>query len=134
MVDKSNGAPLSLAKAKRDGIRTAKFPLDNHLQWGIGIKSLTLNQVRLIISQFNGNYCLSFLFLQCLAIMNDKKDGRDWKYSFRHIPRRKLVRDFIDEAKSEEKKTKFTAKFVREKYRRNVVYDLLLKDKYAALP
>jgi ribonuclease P protein 1 len=45
-VDKSQCEPLSLAKAKKEGLRMAKFPLDKYLQWQRGIKSLTLNQVR----------------------------------------------------------------------------------------
>lgn len=45
IVDKSYSEPLTLAKAKRDGIRVARFPLENYLNWGMGGKSLTLNQV-----------------------------------------------------------------------------------------
>lgn len=50
----------------------AKFPLDEHLQWGSGSgKSLTLNQ--------------------CLLILLDVKNTGDWKYALRHVPKRKLV-------------------------------------------
>ncbi|KAI8038789.1 hypothetical protein M5D96_008697 [Drosophila gunungcola] len=34
MVDTMNNEPLSLAKAKRLGLRMAKLPLDRYLQWG----------------------------------------------------------------------------------------------------
>lgn len=45
LVDKSKCEPLSLAKAKRDKLRMAKFPIDKYLHWGQGHKSLALNQV-----------------------------------------------------------------------------------------
>ncbi|XP_065208772.1 mitochondrial ribonuclease P protein 1 homolog [Planococcus citri] len=109
MVDKSYCEPISLAKAKKDGIRYAKFPLDAHLNWKMGVKSLTLNQ--------------------CLAIMNDIKDGRDWPYAFRHVPRRKLENTLINEATKEIRDTRHTTKSIKERYRRNLVYDLLLPNK-----
>lgn len=50
----------------------AKFPLDKYLQWGSGSgKSLTLNH--------------------CLSILLDVKQTGDWKYAFRHVPKRKLM-------------------------------------------
>nr|XP_053627253.1 mitochondrial ribonuclease P protein 1 homolog [Cherax quadricarinatus] len=70
LVDKSNGAPLTLAKAKKEGIKMKKLPLDRYLPWGIGGKSLTINQV--------------------VNIMLDMKHTDDWQYSLRHVPRRKL--------------------------------------------
>lgn len=72
IVDCSNNEPLSLAKAKKEGIRMAKFPLDKYLQWGSGSgKSLTVNQ--------------------SVSILLDLKTTNDWMYSLRHVPRRKLV-------------------------------------------
>lgn len=72
IVDKTNNQPLSLAKAKREGIRMAKFPFDKYLAWGAGSgKSLTLNQA--------------------VAILSDVKETGDWKYALRHVPRRKLA-------------------------------------------
>ncbi|KAK7078379.1 tRNA methyltransferase 10 C [Halocaridina rubra] len=70
LVDLGDSEPLSLAKAKREGIKMQKFPLDRYLDWGIGGKSLTLNQT--------------------LEILLDMKNTDDWTYSLRHIPRRKL--------------------------------------------
>ncbi|XP_045478340.1 mitochondrial ribonuclease P protein 1 homolog [Harmonia axyridis] len=74
IVDKVNQAPLSLARAKEQNIKMAKFPLDRYLSWAGGSgKSLTLNQV--------------------LLILLDLKETGDWKYSLRHVPQRKLLRD-----------------------------------------
>lgn len=70
IVDKSSGEPLTLAKAKREGIRMQKLPLDRYLEWGIGNKCLTLNQI--------------------ISIMLDFKITGDWPHALRHVPRRKL--------------------------------------------
>ncbi|XP_059470220.1 mitochondrial ribonuclease P protein 1 homolog [Neocloeon triangulifer] len=71
IVDKSNQEPLTLAKAKREGLRMAKFPLDEYMHWGAGgSKFLTLDQV--------------------LKIMLDMRKTGDWNYALRHVPRRKL--------------------------------------------
>lgn len=43
IVDKKDSTPLTMAKAKREGIRMAKLPLDKYLRWGSSGKSLTLN-------------------------------------------------------------------------------------------
>ena len=49
-----------------------KFPIDKYLLWGAGSgKSLTLNQ--------------------CVSILLDVKDGKDWNKAFKHVPRRKLM-------------------------------------------
>jgi len=73
MVDKTNGEPLSLAKAKREGLKMVKFPLDRHLLWGAGgSKSLTLNQV--------------------IKILLDIRATGSWDKALQHIPRRKLAR------------------------------------------
>ncbi|KAJ8978654.1 hypothetical protein NQ317_019090 [Molorchus minor] len=72
IVDKINNQPLSLAKAKKEGLKMAKLPLDRHLQWGSGSgKSLTLNQM--------------------ICIMNDIKFTGNWKHALQHVPRRKLI-------------------------------------------
>ncbi|KAF2897789.1 hypothetical protein ILUMI_08376 [Ignelater luminosus] len=72
IVDKVSNEPLSLAKAKKEGIRMAKLPLDYYLEWGAGSgKSLTVNQV--------------------MSILLDVKRTGDWNYAFRHVPRRKLA-------------------------------------------
>ncbi|XP_047027197.1 mitochondrial ribonuclease P protein 1 homolog [Helicoverpa zea] len=72
MVDKVNNEPLSLAKAKRDGIKMAKLPLDRYLEWAPGSKkNLNINHM--------------------VPILLDLKLTGDWEYSLRHVPRRKLM-------------------------------------------
>ncbi|KAI9582532.1 hypothetical protein GQX74_009919 [Glossina fuscipes] len=72
MVDKRHAEPLSLAKAKRLGLRVARLPLDRYLQWGSGSgKSLTLNQM--------------------VNILLDLKKTGDWETSLKHVPRRKVI-------------------------------------------
>lgn len=72
MVDKTNNEPLSLAKAKKQGLRMARLPLDRYLQWGAGSgKSLTLNQM--------------------VNIMLEMKKHGDWNEALKYVPRRKLA-------------------------------------------
>ncbi|XP_033253824.1 mitochondrial ribonuclease P protein 1 homolog [Drosophila miranda] len=72
MVDTMNNEPLSLAKAKRLGLRMARLTLDRYLQWGSGSgKSLTLNQM--------------------INIMLDLKKTGNWDSALKHVPRRKVV-------------------------------------------
>lgn len=72
MVDKANDEPLSLAKAKREGLKMAKLPLDRYLLWGSsGSKSLTLNQV--------------------IKILLDIRASGSWDKALKHVPRRKLA-------------------------------------------
>lgn len=72
MVDKANNEPLSLAKAKREGLKMEKLPLDRHLLWGSGgSKSLTLNQV--------------------INILLDIRATGSWDKALQHVPRRKLA-------------------------------------------
>lgn len=79
IVDKVNSEPLSLAKAKKEGLRMAKLPLDYYLEWGAGSgKSLTINQV--------------------VSILVDVQRTGDWKYALRHVPRRKLAHFFEQSA------------------------------------
>ncbi|KAJ2947973.1 hypothetical protein O0L34_g9765 [Tuta absoluta] len=92
MVDKVNCDPLSLAKAKRDGIKMAKLPLDRYLEWGPGAKkNLNINHM--------------------IPILLDLKDTGDWEYSLRHIPRRKLM----------ETKVKAMQKKIREPFLKKAV-------------
>ncbi|KRT80697.1 hypothetical protein AMK59_5382, partial [Oryctes borbonicus] len=72
IVDKSKSDPLSLAKAKREGLRMLKLPVDRYLQWRAGSgKNLTLNQM--------------------ILVLLDIKATGDWNYALRHVPRRKVV-------------------------------------------
>jgi ribonuclease P protein 1 len=72
MVDKRNNEPLSLAKAKREGLKMAKLPLDQYLMWGSGSsKSLTLNQM--------------------ICILLDVRASGSWHKALQHVPRRKII-------------------------------------------
>ncbi|CAG0881829.1 unnamed protein product [Cyprideis torosa] len=70
IVDCRNTAPLTLAKAKKYGLKTRRLPLDKYLEWGLGSKSLTINQV--------------------IGILLEFKQTKDWIKAFHHVPRRKL--------------------------------------------
>ncbi|XP_046678320.1 mitochondrial ribonuclease P protein 1 homolog [Homalodisca vitripennis] len=70
LVDKQNNEPLSLAKAKSEGIRMAQLPLDRYLDWGLGTKSLTINQV--------------------LKILLDVRTTGDWNRALTNVPKRKV--------------------------------------------
>ena len=53
IIDKSYHQPLSFIKAKKDGIRCAKLPIDDHIIWGSGSKSLCLNHILQILHDVN---------------------------------------------------------------------------------
>ncbi|CAH1396336.1 unnamed protein product [Nezara viridula] len=93
MVDKVNNDPLSLGKAKALGLRMARLPLDVHLDWGIGTKSLTLNQVQ--------------------AILLDIKKYGDWNKALQHVPKRKLKKN------EEENKSKKNFHYLKK---RNLIH------------
>lgn len=60
-----------MAKAKREGLRMAKLPIDSYLHFGGGSgKCLTLNQM--------------------IDILGDIRKTKDWKQALKHVPRRKL--------------------------------------------
>lgn len=73
IVDKVSGKPMSLAKAKREGLKMLKLPIDSYLNFGAGGggKSLTLNQM--------------------IDILLDMRMTNDWNHALRHVPRRKLA-------------------------------------------
>lgn len=74
LVDKTNCEPLSLAKAKKEGLRMAKLPLDRYLQWSGGSgKSLTINQM--------------------IQILLEVRTSESWEKAFQFVPRRKLSSD-----------------------------------------
>lgn len=84
-----NNEPHSLAKAKRDGIKMAKLPLDRYLEWAPGSKkNLNINHM--------------------VPILLDLRSTGDWEYSLRHIPRRKLMETKI---KAMQKKFENSANF-----------------------
>ncbi|XP_076066415.1 tRNA methyltransferase roswell isoform X3 [Oratosquilla oratoria] len=71
IVDTAKSDPLTLAKAKQQGIKMGKLPLDTYLRWGSGSgKNLTLNQM--------------------ILIMLDMKFTGDWRKALTHVPRRKI--------------------------------------------
>lgn len=82
LVDKTDPKPLSLAKAKKEGIQMAKLPLEKYLSWGSGSsKNLTLDQM--------------------LRIILDIRHTKDWKKALQHVPTRKLkeFREYMLQAK-----------------------------------
>lgn len=98
MVDKANNEPLSLAKAKREGLKMEKLPLDRYLLWGAGgSKSLTLNQV--------------------IKILLDIRATGSWDKALQHVPRRKLasVEDIQERSLQEMGKSKQKLQY-RSKY------------------
>ncbi|XP_058802048.1 mitochondrial ribonuclease P protein 1 homolog [Phymastichus coffea] len=69
-VDKGSKQPVSFSKAKREGIRMAKLPLDKYLHFGTsGGRDLTLNQM--------------------CSIMLDSQ-YKSWQEALKHVPTRKL--------------------------------------------
>ncbi|EZA52426.1 hypothetical protein DMN91_012076 [Ooceraea biroi] len=71
IVDKVQPQPLSLAKAKKEGIRMLKLPVDKYLEWGSGSgKSFTINQM--------------------MKIMLDLRHTGDWNLALQNVPSRKL--------------------------------------------
>uniref|UniRef100_A0A0A9VVC1 RNA (guanine-9-)-methyltransferase domain-containing protein 1 n=1 Tax=Lygus hesperus TaxID=30085 RepID=A0A0A9VVC1_LYGHE len=94
MVDKVNNEPLSLAKAKAEGLRMAKLPLDRYLDWGMGTKSLTINQV--------------------MSIMLDMKVTNNWPKALKHVPQRKIKEENEKRVERTKKSNKFS---IRQLYR-----------------
>uniref|UniRef100_A0A146LVF6 RNA (guanine-9-)-methyltransferase domain-containing protein 1 n=1 Tax=Lygus hesperus TaxID=30085 RepID=A0A146LVF6_LYGHE len=94
MVDKVNNEPLSLAKAKAEGLRMAKLPLDRYLDWGMGTKSLTINQV--------------------MSIMLDMKVTNNWTKALKHVPQRKIKEENEKRVERTKKSNKFS---IRQLYR-----------------
>lgn len=87
-VDKAMQPGTSLAKAKRLNLATECLPLDKYLQWDIGTKNLTLDQMMRI--------------LLCL------KNSGSWEEALKFVPRRKhsgymevsqQSRDFVNKLK-----------------------------------
>lgn len=70
VVDYGFDGQMSLAKAKKLGLRTAYFPLNRYLNWGRGRKGLPINLITNILLDF--------------------KNTHDWKVALRHVPIRKL--------------------------------------------
>lgn len=68
--DKGTQQPVSYARAKKQGIKTMRFPLDQYLNWNLGSKSITLDQV--------------------MQIMTALKNKESWLDAFKSIPRRKI--------------------------------------------
>uniref|UniRef100_A0A182QPT4 RNA (guanine-9-)-methyltransferase domain-containing protein 1 n=1 Tax=Anopheles farauti TaxID=69004 RepID=A0A182QPT4_9DIPT len=88
MVDKSSQEPVSLGKAKKQGLRMARLPLDRYFQFKSG-KSLTLDQM--------------------VAIMLELKTSNDFGKALQFVPRRKVIT--VDEAAAKEQEMRQAAKF-----------------------
>nr|XP_046189534.1 tRNA methyltransferase 10 homolog C-like [Oncorhynchus gorbuscha] len=69
MVDRSIQSGLSLANAKRLQLNTARLPLDDFLQWEMGAKNLTLDQM--------------------IRILLTLKESGRWEEALEHVPKRK---------------------------------------------
>ncbi|XP_065210569.1 mitochondrial ribonuclease P protein 1 homolog [Planococcus citri] len=114
--DRSKDMALTLAKAKQEGIRKQKFPLDKYLKWNIGKKTLSITE--------------------CVDIMNDLKDGKSWNFALRRLrdkqtnPPATTSRLSRDETDDEEDETnKRTAEHIERLIRLKDVYDGLLKNR-----
>jgi len=85
-----NPRPLSLAKAKKEGIRMVKLPVEKYLDWGSGsTKSFTMNQM--------------------MSVLLDLKYTGDWNIAFKNIPTRKL-------RAAREHKLKYLMNRIEQKY------------------
>lgn len=106
MVDRGVSEPLSLTKARRSGVRYAKLPLDDFVDWGTGGKSLTVDQ--------------------CVNIIADTLHHGSWEKSLKTwIPPRKLKKSTIEEAECEIRK-KHSAFHLKDSHRRNMLlYEVL---------
>lgn len=71
-ADRTVKTKSSLQKAESCGIRHAKLPLDDYLEWkgGCANRNLTIDQV--------------------MGILSELKDGRGWETALQHVPSRKL--------------------------------------------
>ncbi|XP_060226532.1 tRNA methyltransferase 10 homolog C isoform X2 [Meriones unguiculatus] len=69
VVDKNSQTGISLAKAKRLDLATERLPLDKYLQWNIGNKNLTLDQM--------------------IRILLCMKNTGNWEEALKFVPRRK---------------------------------------------
>ncbi|XP_054166058.1 mitochondrial ribonuclease P protein 1 homolog [Oppia nitens] len=70
LIDKTSRGPLTSIKAHKDTIRTARLPLDEHIIWKMGSKSLCLNHI--------------------VAILHDIKMTGDWRTTLKNnVPQRK---------------------------------------------
>lgn len=101
MVDTKNHEPLSLIKAKELNLKIARLPLDRYLDWGHSSgKTLTLDQM--------------------IKIMLDLKMHRNWDAALKHVPRRKIATETLNERKDVRKWTanvnKFNPNFGNESY------------------
>ncbi|CAH6792414.1 tRNA methyltransferase 10 homolog C [Phodopus roborovskii] len=68
-VDKNTQVGTSLAKAKRLNLATERLPLDKYLQWDLGSKNLTLDQM--------------------IRILLSMKNTGSWEEALKFVPRRK---------------------------------------------
>ncbi|XP_072940880.1 mitochondrial ribonuclease P protein 1 homolog [Epargyreus clarus] len=112
MVDKINNEPLSLAKAKRDGLKMGKLPLDRYLEWGPGSKK-----------NLNVNHMISILL--------DLKATGDWEYALRHVPRRKLMSTKIA-AMEKKLKNPYLKDEITKNYKkyRNILPNIMKEKRY----
>lgn len=71
VIDKGFHGPITLAKAKKFGIRTAWFPFHRYLPWGQASKFLPINIATNILLDF--------------------KNTQNWRIALKNVPDRKLL-------------------------------------------
>lgn len=71
-VDRHGQGPISMAKANREGIRKAQFPINKYLNWKSGTNSLTIDQV--------------------VNVLLTMHKTMDWRKALEHVPTRKILR------------------------------------------
>lgn len=99
-------------------------------------KKITSLQMLIFISNplfmmlFFSYSAIRFFFLQVLAIINELKDGQSWPEALKHVPCKRVeINSDFDNADNSNKIIRLTAHSIRENYRKNLVYDLLLQKK-----
>ncbi|XP_008833940.1 tRNA methyltransferase 10 homolog C [Nannospalax galili] len=95
-VDRNSQRGMSLAKAKRLNLATERLPLDKYLQWEIGNKNLTLDQM--------------------IRILLSMKNTGSWEEALKFVPKRKHagyleISQASQEVYSKLKKTKILNSF-----------------------
>ncbi|KAH9512831.1 tRNA methyltransferase 10 C [Bulinus truncatus] len=69
--DKATHQPVSYARAKKQGIKAMRLPLDQYVTWNLGSKNITLNQI--------------------MSILTLVKNGVSWEDALKlSLPKRKL--------------------------------------------
>ncbi|XP_043198888.1 mitochondrial ribonuclease P protein 1 homolog [Amphibalanus amphitrite] len=87
VVDLVKGRPLSLAKAKKEGIKMAKLPLQRYLNVG-------------------PSFSTSLTLVAMGQILLDLQAGAGWEHALRHVPRRGLLTPEQQQAQAERQQSR----------------------------